>query len=219
MTNKIPPTQLTMNKSRFEAFSDGVFAIVITLLVIEIHVPDLKGSVVNNTSLIEGLEYLLPTFLSYFLSVAVVSMFWLSHHYMYHFHAKTIDRIIIQMNVVFLGFMALIPFSANFLAVYPNQPVAVAWYGANIFVVSCISLIIYRYIWTASHIENGDVPIRQKKQVIIRTIITVGTSLIGIFMAFVNVNVAIGIYILAVIFNTIPGLLNLCERIFGFKIK
>lgn len=100
-----------MNKLRLEAFSDGVFAIIITILVLEIKVPEL-GPDVSNIELWHTLSEYGHILIGYFLSVAVIAMFWLSHHFLFHTGAKNIDRWVVQLNTFFLAILALIPFSA-----------------------------------------------------------------------------------------------------------
>lgn len=112
-----------MNKSRLEAFSDGIFAIIITILVLEIKIPEL-GPTVTNMELWYALSQYSHILMGYFLSVAVIGMFWLRHHFMFHITAKNIDRWVIQLNIIFLSILALIPFSAGLLGTYPRLEVA-----------------------------------------------------------------------------------------------
>jgi uncharacterized membrane protein len=100
-----------MNKTRLEMFSDGVFAIIITILVLEIKVPEL-GAGTTNTELWHALSEYGHILIGYFLSVAVIAMFWLNHHFLFHTNAKNIDRWVVQLNMLFLAILALIPFSA-----------------------------------------------------------------------------------------------------------
>lgn len=108
-----------MNKSRLEAFSDGVLAIIITIMVLEIKVP-------------EGTEWaslkpLIPVFLSYVLSFVFVGIYWGNHHHMLH-TVKTVNSRIIWANMNLLFWLSLIPF-------------ATGWMGENHFATNTI--IVY----------------------------------------------------------------------------
>jgi uncharacterized membrane protein len=100
-----------MKKGRLEAFSDGVIAIIITIMVLELHVP--KG---NH---IAALAPLLPVFLSYLLSFVYVGIYWNNHHHMIY-AAKTVNGNILWANLNLLFWLSLIPF-------------VTAWMGENHF--------------------------------------------------------------------------------------
>lgn len=163
-----------MNKTRLELFSDAVFAIIITILVLEIKVPEL-GITATNHQLWEALLEYKHILIGYFLSVAVISMFWMSHHFMFNTHAKTIDRWVVQINMLFLSILALIPFSAGLIGSYPNLEVATVLYGCNILLASIINLVLYIYIQKSENVENGEISSRMRKQGHIRQ----GITLIG----------------------------------------
>ena len=100
-----------MGKGRLEAFSDGVIAIIITIMVLELKVP-------HNASL-EALRHLLPVFMSYVLSFIYVGIYWNNHHHLMH-AAKSINGVIMWTNMHFLFWLSLIPF-------------VTAWMGENHF--------------------------------------------------------------------------------------
>ena len=75
--------EYTPSTARIEAFSDGVFAIIVTLLVLELHVPQL-ASTFSNTEALIALYNLLPKFFGFTLSFLVVAIFWVNHHQLFH---------------------------------------------------------------------------------------------------------------------------------------
>lgn len=101
-----------MSKFRLEALSDAVFAIVMTLLVIEIKVPELYGKF-SEEGLLHGLEELLPLFFAYFLSFTMIATFWYTHNFLFSLMAKTVNRNLMNLNFVFMAFLSLIPFSSQ----------------------------------------------------------------------------------------------------------
>jgi uncharacterized membrane protein len=209
--------EISLNKNRLEALSDGVFAIVMTLLVIEIKVPELTGKI-DTAKLIKELEHSAPLFISYFLTFAVISVLWLSHHFLFHSYAKSIDRGIIQLNVIFLAFISLIPFSSHFLGLYFNQPLAIAIFGFNALLAYGMIYIMRSYAIRTKHIETAELPKRVTKQGTIRMLTNIICTLVGIGFGIFNTWVGIFFLLLPVFFNAVPGSLNFLEKIFGFDI-
>jgi uncharacterized membrane protein len=208
-----------MNKNRLEAFSDGIFAIIITLTVFEIKVPELQFSELSNDLLMNKVIDLAPSFASFFLTVAVIAMFWLSHHFLFSLYAKNIDRILTQLNFIYLSFLSLIPFSASLLGKYPSLPFATIVYGSNIFLVLIVSWAMINYTLLSPEIENGEISSRTIKQGRIRLNFALICTILGILIGFWNTPIAIFLYILPVVFTNIPGMLSLTEKLFGFEIK
>jgi uncharacterized membrane protein len=95
-----------MGKGRLEAFSDGVIAIIITIMVLELKVPHHAD--------IEGLKPLIPVFVSYALSFIYVGIYWNNHHHMLH-ATKSINGAIMWANLFFLFWLSLIPFVTGWM--------------------------------------------------------------------------------------------------------
>ena len=132
-----------LGKSRIEAFSDGVFAVAITLLALEIKVPEAAAG----RSLTEQLGALWPQFASYILTFFIVGVYWVAHHLMLA-AAKRIDKTLLWLNLLFLMCIVLIPFSAQLLGQHSRVPVAVMAYGANLVVSSLALILIWNRIVT-----------------------------------------------------------------------
>src|SRR4029453_6516358 len=92
-----------MNKARLEAFSDGVFAIVITLLILNIHVPD------GRTLTLRSLWPLVPPVATFVLSFIIVGVYWIAHHHMLHFVTE-VNRRLLWLNLLLLLSVVFIPF-------------------------------------------------------------------------------------------------------------
>jgi uncharacterized membrane protein len=113
-----------MGKNRLEAFSDGVIAIVITLLVLEIRVPEVK----NGLELRAALVHLLPKLAAYVISFLVLAVWWMSHHQLME-QVRTVDRGLLWLNNLFLLSLAFIPFPTALMGEYPAQPDGAVIYG------------------------------------------------------------------------------------------
>ncbi len=108
-------------------FSDAVFAIAMTLLVIDLRVPDLAGSVTDRR-LASALAEDLPRVFSYALSFAVIGMYWLAHWRRYAM-VRRVDETLVLLNLLLLGLVAAIPFPTSLLGQYGDLAVAVVLYA------------------------------------------------------------------------------------------
>jgi uncharacterized membrane protein len=110
-----------MGKGRLEAFSDGVFAVIITIMVLEMRVP--QGSDLH------ALKAVLPVFLSYVLSFIYVGIYWNNHHHLLH-ASEHVNGGILWANLVLLFCLSLAPFTTAWMGGTHYAPVPVAIYGA-----------------------------------------------------------------------------------------
>ena len=111
-----------MKANRLEAFSDGVIAIIITIMVLELKVP-------HDHSL-AGLLVMWPLFLSYAMSFLMVAIYWNNHHHLIHL-ARRVDGAVMWANLNLLFWLSLVPFTTAFLGENRATPLAVALYGLN----------------------------------------------------------------------------------------
>jgi TMEM175 potassium channel family protein len=131
--------------ARVEAFSDGVFAIAITLLVLEVQVPkpDLTG---HGSTLLPALLGLWPSYLGYLISFVTIGVMWVNHHSMFVLIRRT-DRYFLLISVFFLMCIAFLPFPTAVLAEYLSEPkgrrVAVALYSATFVLIA----LAYNALW------------------------------------------------------------------------
>jgi len=113
--------------TRVEAFSDGVFAIVVTLLVLELKVPPIHFPD-SAWNLAHELRALLPKFVSWLISFIIVCKFWLNHHHLLNF-ARHANYAMVWLNSLFLMCQAFIPFPTALMGDYPGNPLAVSLFG------------------------------------------------------------------------------------------
>jgi TMEM175 potassium channel family protein len=127
-------------------FSDAVFAIAITLLVLNIAVPIISPNAVA-TELPSALLATAPKLFSYALSFLVIGAFWLAHTRTFHY-IERYDRRLAGLNLFFLLFVALIPFPTAVLSEYGSQPLAAMLYAATLTIISLLLSLLWYY---ASH--------------------------------------------------------------------
>lgn len=132
------------DKTRMETFSDGVFAIIITILVLELKIPHTEA-IHTEKELIEKLISLAPIFFSWLISFLIIAAFWLHHHNLLRM-ATQADYGMVWINNLFLLSISLIPFPSSLMGSYANYPIAVASFGIVMAISSFLLLILYRYI-------------------------------------------------------------------------
>src|SRR5919197_5599386 len=122
-----------MNKSRLEAFSDGVIAIIITIMVLEMKVPHGAGW--------SDLDPILPVFLSYVLSYVNVGIYWNNHHHLLH-AARQVSAGVLWANLHLLFWLSLMPFTTGWMGENHFAPVPTAVYGGVLLLAGLAYLIL-----------------------------------------------------------------------------
>jgi uncharacterized membrane protein len=126
---------VTLSKHRIEGLTDGIFAIVMTLLVLELKVPELEHA--TNADIVAKLGTLGHQLFSFFLTFALAGLFWFLHHSSMQ-HIRHMTRPLILLNLSFLAFVSLLPFSAAMLGHYLRAPIALQIYYTNQLVVGLL---------------------------------------------------------------------------------
>ena len=132
---------------RLILFSDAVFAIAITLLVIEIKIPEIHEKPVTENAVLHKLAELIPKFVGFLVSFLLIGQYWIVHHRMFSFVINFTDRLI-WLNILFLFAIALMPFSTGFYSEYVLRGVVtpVIFYTANIALLGLANFLMWRYL-------------------------------------------------------------------------
>jgi TMEM175 potassium channel family protein len=133
--------------SRVVAFSDGVFAIIITLLVLEIQVPELAGG----QTLTEALEEIRPSLVAFLVSFVVVAIAWAGHRDLFSLMRRT-DRAIVWLNFGYLLPLCILPFGASLIARFDSEAVALEMYGLLLVAVALTRLGTWWYATGRPHL-------------------------------------------------------------------
>lgn len=180
-----------LSSERIKTLVDGVFAIVLTLLVLELKAPE-AGS---DTELISKLLALYSKFFSLVISFAILGIFWFGHYMEFHY-IKRSDRLHIWLNLLFLMCIAVIPFSAALLGENLYSQVAIAFYGGNLIVAGLVRYFHWRYITYGHRLVdiNMNVKVIHKVE---RIFLIVPFAYLGaICLSFLNTAVSLILYIL-----------------------
>ena len=152
-----------MSKNRLEAFSDGMFAIILTILVLELHIPNLPdSSFAVFASAILGLA---PKFLSFLFSFFIIAIFWVNHHHMVHL-IERVDTKLLWLNIALLFFACLFPFLTAFVGDYPMNPYVVALYPLNMACSAAAMGALWKHAFVDSNLApNKFTTAQQQKRV------------------------------------------------------
>lgn len=191
--------------------ADGIFAIVMTLLVLEIKVPDVMFA--SNESLMHVLKDAYPLFLSYLLSFATLFTYWRGYHAVATDFVKTYNRNFENLSAAFLFFVALVPFSSHLLGVYSTVPLAVVAFAGNIFVIGMLLLAMREYAHRSKEIKNKKMSASEIRHAHMRINIPIIFSALAAPLAYVNTDVALSILTIMIIFNLFKRSTRVVERI------
>jgi uncharacterized membrane protein len=165
-----------MRKDRLEMFSDGVFAIVITLLILDIRIPDVRASEIG-----PALYHLLPRVFTYVMSFFVVALYWLGHHRMSHL-VRSVDGPFVWLNMLWLLFVSVIPFPTALLGRYPLEHIPIAVYGVDLILANITGFFVTLRLKDRPDLTTEPVGGSHIRSIIPAYIVTNGAYLIAIFI-------------------------------------
>ena len=142
MTGKTE-AEIGLTTARLETLTDGVFAIAMTLLVLNLKLP-LTGKGVTERELEAIIYGQFNLFFNYFLSFILLALFWMLHHQQFHYFRKT-DRSHIWINIFILMFVALIPFSASLVGTFAHAKLDEFFFALNMFIIGSLFFLNWIY--------------------------------------------------------------------------
>jgi uncharacterized membrane protein len=196
-------TTFEIGKNRIEALSDGIFAIVMTLLILELHVPKLSPTA-PNVEVAPALLALWPKLISYLVTFVSLGVFWVGHHIMYH-AIRRADRTLLWLNIFFFMFVSLLPFSTSVLNAFPQAFVAPFLFGANLALIGW--LLFFQWIYANSQPGMLAAFVTAEYRATVRSrmlIVPVATTLTA-FIAFWSAGISLAIYLLLLPLYMLPG--------------
>jgi uncharacterized membrane protein len=202
-----------MNHARLDQLSDGIFAIVMTILVFQIGLPPILGPI-DNATLWSEIQKLLPVLLSYVLSFALLFTYWRAHHFFVSVYAKNIDLKLTNINAIFFMLISLVPFSASLLAQFGKNELSVIIFGVHIILIGLCLYWMRRYVIFSPHIKNPEISKHEIRGSTVRTLAPVVFALIAIPLSFFSIKLSLTLFTLAVIFNLSSFSARLFEKLF-----
>jgi uncharacterized membrane protein len=182
-----------MGTNRLEAFSDGVIAVIITIMVLELKVP-------SDTTL-TSLRSLGPQFLSYVMSFLVVAIMWGNHHHLLH-SARRVDARLLWSNNTLLFWMSLEPFVTAYMGNHYCDPRAVALYG--IVLSLCSVSFLFLHFAIVQHHRGDPELVRYHRRLQFKSLCLLFLYIASAPLAFVDVRIAFFIFVFVALSYFIP---------------
>lgn len=204
---------LIFDKGRLEALTDGVFAIIMTILVFNIVVPELKlfteGDYASER-LAAKFADLWPEFLAYVISFSTLGAFWVAHHRVFRW-ILYVNRPLIWINISFLMIIGLIPFSTTLLTQYFDSQNSIFVFSSNAILAGLLIYAIYYYVKHNTELVDISVQVLIEKSSSRRVLATVLTYSVSIIFSFIYLPVSIFLLLLVLVPEIIP------DKYFGKK--
>lgn len=181
-----------MRKSRVEAFSDGVLAIIITIMVLEMKVP--------HGSNLAAIKPLLPVFFSYVLSFIYIGIYWNNHHHLMQ-AAERVNGRVLWANMHLLFWLSLVPFASGWMGENNFTTWPVVLYGVILFMNGVAYYILERFL---VQLHGRDSLLAKAVGIDPKGILSVVVYLVAIGLAFVNARISLGLYGVVAIIWLIP---------------
>lgn len=184
--------------NRIETLVDGVFAVAMTILVLELHVPEAPGD------LVAALWHLWPKVASYAVGFVILGTLWVGHHYQFHY-IKRSDRTLIWINIVFLLAISFLPFAIGLIGSHGAERVSCIVYGATVNVAGACLLAQWLYAT-----QNGRLTGRAASRAVVAALrgrVLLGTFVYGagLAVAFVSAKASLVVYAAMPLVYLLPG--------------
>ena len=186
---------------RITTLADGVFAIVMTLLVLGIDVPEVPEEEIADR-LVDEVLWLWPVIAAYVVSFLYLGIYWIGHHTLFHY-MRVVNTNALWLNIVFFMFVCLIPFTTRLVGAYDRQEVALTLYGANLLAISLAALAHWRYAARAGLLEEAGN--REMRKATKRLLIGAGLFAVAIALAFVHPRWSLAVLLIVPLLHILPG--------------
>lgn len=174
----------SLSTRRMETLTDGVFAIAMTLLVLDFKVPTIpEGSSVN--ALPKLILDLWPNFFNYVQSFILLGVFWIVHHRQFHY-IKFIDHGLLWLNIGSLMFIALIPFSTSLIAEHGDVQIGAVIFECNLMAIGCLFYMQWWYVMRKPHLLDRNLSVQRILLIKKRNLAVPIISLVAIGLSFFN---------------------------------
>ncbi len=189
-----------MKQNRLDQLADGIFAIIMTVLVFNIQIPE-HVRVVSERTLLRSLFDLFPVLVSYLLSFSLLFTYWRSHHFIASILAKNIDTHFSNLNAIFFFFVGLVPFSSHLLGRYSYSKTAIIFFALNIILIGLSLFRMRQYVIQSETIENMSITKDENQRANLHILFPVGAAMAAILISFYSSSIAIMLFTVAILFN------------------
>ena len=195
-----------LTTKRIESLTDGIFAIAMTILVLNLHLPD-GGASSTNSMLQHQLLGQANKIFNYFLSFVLLAVFWMVHHQQFHVIKRT-DRTHLWINVLLLMFVALVPFSTSLVGDFSSAWIDELCFSANLFIIGLLFYWNWSYA-TQQHrlvdetLEEKRIQLGKRRSLVLPVV-----SVLAMLTSYIFTPLATLVFILIPILLALPGLKN-----------
>lgn len=192
-----------MTKDRVTAFSDGVFAIVLTLLVIELAVPEIaNGS--SLTEYVTAMRPLVPKIVSFILTFVLITIHWVSHHYFFG-HIRLVTIGLVWLNNLFLLWVCFMPFPTALLGDHPTDQFPILLYGVIQLLAALSFYLLRRYASKQELFLDREAA---KDMGPSHSLPAIAIYALSLFLTFVNVYLALACFFIVPLLYFVPNLIT-----------
>jgi uncharacterized membrane protein len=191
---------------RVEAFSDGVIAIIVTLLIFEVRLPDV-GPNASSDDMLRAFGSIAPKIASFAVSFFTVAIFWVNHH-MFFAGVSHTDWKLLWANNLLLFFLAIVPFTTAVLGDHLGQPVAVAVYALNLGLAGAAFTLMGWYVLFRARLIDPRVTLGARRIELRRSLLGTGLYLLGVPLGLLAPVAAEALFVAIPIGFIVPGLMG-----------
>jgi uncharacterized membrane protein len=189
-----------LSTARLQAFSDGVFAVAITLLVLNLQVPQITSV----SELAPRLGELWPKLLSYTLSFVLVGIYWVAHHNTFHYIQRS-DRNLLWLNILLLMCIVFLPFPTALLGQYPEQRVSIIIYAGTLVITGLVLQLLWWYATSGRRLVDSNIDPRLVQWATRRNLTAPLLYLLAIGISVFSVPSSLVLFILVPLYYILPG--------------
>ena len=203
MTDPLSRRACGLEKNRLEALIDGIFAVALTLLVLDIKLPE-DVTIVTNDQLVTRLIGLERHFVIYAITFVVIGMYWINHHIQFHFVMRT-NRMLIWINLLYALLISFMPFATDLIGDHKELELPCVIYGVTLLSLSATSYLHLRYVSRHPELASPELTPNLIGILDRRIAFFALVSLMSIAVSFYSTRLALYVYFLFVVAHFIPG--------------
>ena len=203
MTDLLPTRACGLEKNRLEALVDGIFAVALTLLVLDIKLPE-DVTIATNEQLVARLLAVERHFVIYAITFVVIGMYWINHHIQFHFVTRT-NRQLIWINLLYLLLISFLPFGTDLIGDHKELVLPCVIYGVTLLSLSATSYVHIRYLSRHPELASPELTPKVIGMLERRIGFFALVPLLSILIAFYSTHAALYVYVLVVTAHFCPG--------------
>jgi uncharacterized membrane protein len=204
------PSDVGFGTTRIEALSDGIFAVAMTLLVLDVKLP-VGESFASSQALFDRLISLEHTFVIYFITFVVLAMFWVGHHAQFHY-IRYVDHTLLWINLLFLFGITSMPFATDMLGDHNHLVLPYLYYGAKFLFLAGLLVLQVIYLRSNPKLAHSTLTHAVARRIVVRTVIFATIPVLSMVAVFYNRRLALYLYFLLLVVHFLPGRVDILKR-------